>query len=437
MTLLNCIHTTLNQHRRSALAATWRITYAFGHGAGAARREIVIVAPPKLADVVLARIHNGILLLHPAAVRIHAPVPQAQLQPLLNVLRGLHALPISVGDEAFEGLDRGPVDVPLIALSPGPVGGITGVAVGLDIGGTGMKCVALRDGQAVDKAHAPTWPDGESGIESLVSRARALVQETAAGEPIGALGVGFASPMSVDGTVVSLSTVMRQRLGGLDAARDFPLRVAAGLTSGPVAFFNDLANLGRHLSGRGRRRLLRLQVGTSFGGCWIDADGTVNGAELGRLIVDGGAGARPHTYLPIAGAMKSYLSGYGVTLTLKDLIGEDLTAWDAGYRWAELVSAGDPRGRELAAWVAELLVGVIAEARAFLPGLLEVEVGGSMLRGGTGRLVRTEVRARLDRLQSPPSFAISLDPGYDGAIAAAWAPLIDAPLRGMRRLAGG
>jgi hypothetical protein len=135
--------------------------------------------------------------------------------------------------------------------------------------------------------------------------------------------------------------------------------------------------------------------------------------------------------------MKSYLSGYGVTLTLKDLIGEDLTAWDAGYRWAELVSAGDPRGRELAAWVAELLVGVIAEARAFLPGLLEVEVGGSMLRGGTGRLVRTEVRSRLDQMPSPPSFSISLDPGYDGAIAAAWAPLIDAPLRGMQRLAGG
>ena len=80
-----------------------------------------------------------------------------------------------------------------------------------------------------------------------------------------------------------------------------------------------------------------------------------------------------------------------------------------------------------------MLVGVIAEARAFLPGLLEVEVGGSMLRGGTGRLVRAAVRRRLSELSAPPRFSISLDPGYDGAIAAAWAPLIDAPLRGMQR----
>ena len=413
------------------------MTYAFGHGAGAARREVVIVAPPKRADAVLQRIHNGILLLHPAAVRIHAPIPEKRLQPLLNVLRSLHALPIAMNDEPFQGLARGPVDVPLVAVAPGPPARLEGVAIGLDIGGTGMKCVALKDGQPVNKAHAPTWPEGEPGADSLVGRARALMEEVAEGQPIGAMGVGFASPMSVDGTVVSLSTVMRQRLGSLDAAREFPLRVSEGLTGGPVAFFNDLANLGRHLSGRGRRRLLRLQIGTSFGGCWIDADGTVNAAELGRLIVDTAEHARAHTYLPIAGAMKSYLSGYGVTLTLKELLGEDLTAWEAGYRWAELVNSGDPRGRVVAEWVAELLVGVMHEARAFLPGLLEVEVGGSMLRGGTGRLVRSAVNARLRQLTSPPSFSISLDPGYDGAIAAAWAPLIDAPLRGMQRLTGG
>ena len=430
---LQCLHERLGQTRRSGRAKTWRITYAFGHGAGAARREIVVVAPTNRAEEVLKRLHNGVLLLHPAAVRLRAPVPEERLQPLLGQLRGLHAVPIAVNDASFETM-AGAVDLPLVALSQGPTASLNGVAVGLDIGGTGMKCTALLEGQPLRRAHAPTWPEGEFGIESLVTRARALVQEVAAGDRIGALGVGFASPMSIDGRVTSLSTVMQRRLGGLDAARDFPERVAAGLTDGPLAFFNDLANLGRHLSGLGRRRLLRLQVGTSFGGCWIDADGTVNGAELGRLIVDVSPDARPHTYLPIAGAMKSYLSGYGVTLTLKELLGEDLTAWEAGYRWGELVQAGDPRGRELAEWVAHLLVGVITEARAFLPGLLEVEVGGFMLRGGTGRLVRTAVQRRLEQNDSPPRFSISLDPGYDGAIAAAWAPLIDAPLRGMQRL---
>ncbi len=429
---LQCIHQALKHAGRSARARSWRISFAFGHGAGAARRDVVVLAPSSGAESVLKRMHNGILLLHPAAVRLQAPLEEPELQPMLDTLRSMHLVPIAVNDAPFRGLDRGPMDLPLVAMTPAPVQ-VEGVAMGLDIGGTGMKCVALREGQAVRKGHAPTWPEGETGVDSLVSRARSLVEEVASGEAIGALGVGFASPMSVDGTVLSLSTVMQGRLGSLEAAREFPQRLAEGLTDGPVAFFNDLANLGRHMSGRGRRRLLRLQIGTSFGGCWIDADGTVNPTELGRLVVDSSQDARPHTYLPLHGAMKSYLSGYGVALTLAELIGETLTPWQAGYRWAELVSAGDPRGRTLAEWVAQVLVGVIAEARAFLPGLLEVEVGGSMLRGGTGRLVCAAVRRRLSELSAPPRFSISLDPGYDGAIAAAWAPLIDAPLRGMQR----
>lgn len=421
---------TLAHHPR---ARTWRAYFRFGHGAGAGEREVTLLAPVDRVGTVLLRIHNGILLLHPAAVRIAAPVAEDALQPALGALRSLHAIPIQVNDGPAPAQQDGAVDLPSVETPPPPVLRPGELALGLDIGGTGMKACALRDGVLLRCAQARTWPDGEQGVDSLVARARALLDEVRQGEPAGTLGVGFASPMGVGGQVISLSTVMQQRLGGVEQLRDFPARVAEGVVGGRVAFFNDLANLGRYLSGAGRRRLLRVQVGTSFGGCWIDADGTVNASELGRLVVDAAPGARAHTYLPLKGAMKSYLSNYGVAISLSERLGREISPAEAGFVWRDLCEAQDPVGDAVLDWVVELLVGVVAEARVFLPGLNEAELGGSMLQGPTGR----RLRRRLDALPGPVRIVLARDPGYDGALAAARAPLLATPLRGMRRLAAG
>jgi predicted NBD/HSP70 family sugar kinase len=425
---------SLQRLSRKARARPWVIELSPRHASGAEARLLTVVAPADRGREVLLRAHNAVLLLQPASLRVRAP-RGAEPPSLLEDLRAIHQLPIAWGEEPMPTMSSGVVDLPAIE-QPAPRMRMSGLAVGLDIGGTGMKACALRDGQVVARAHGRTWPEGESGIESLLWRARELVHQVSRGEPIQSLGIGFASPMGLGGEVVALSTVMREKLGDLQVLRRFPARVAEGLVSGPVACYNDLANLGRKLSGQGRRRLLRLQIGTSFGGCWVDADGTVNAVELGRLVVDPSPQARPHTYLPLRGAMKCYLSGYGVGLTLGGLLGESVSAWESGYRLAEALRSGDSHGRATADWIARMLVGAIDEARAVLPGLREVEVGGSMLQAHTGRIVRNQVRALLHAGESAPSFAIAQDPGFDGAFAAAMAPLVDAPLRGMRRLVG-
>ncbi len=427
---MDTLEARFSRHRRQRRAVQWRVSFAHGHGAGAAERWFEWFAPVTAAPDVLARVHNGVLLLQPAAVRIHGPRVDG-----LKVLARVHKIPLAWGDDRMPRLAEGTLDLPAIEQRQRGRA-LPGVAVGLDIGGTGMKACALVEGRIVRRAHGRTWPAGSSGIDSLVRRARELVAEVAGPDPVGSLGIGFASPMGVGGHIVGLSTVMREKLGGTEALADLPSQISAGITAGPVACYNDLANLGRHLSGLGRRRLLRLQIGTSFGGCWIDADGTVNAVELGRLIVDGAPDARPHTYLPLSGAMKSYLSGYGISLTLSEVLGEEVGAWDAGYRLAELLSAGRPEGREVAEWVSTLMSGAIHEARTFLPGLREVEAGGSLLTGITGRRVRDGVRESLRGLSTPPSFDIASDPGYDGAVAAALAPLLDTPLRGLQRVDG-
>lgn len=416
--------------RHSPKARPWRLHFRFGYGNNAQTKEMTLLAPPDRGALVLLRLHNGLLLLQPASVRLYAPVEEAELEPLLGTLRGVHNIPITVNDASAPPFGERPLDVPAIEVRerPEPMGDL--LALGLDIGGTGMKACAVRDGRIVRFGQAETWPEGERGLDSLVTRGRALIEKVREGEAAGSLGVGFASPMGVGGQVVGLSTVMQQRLGEGVNLSDLPARFAEGIVDGPLAFFNDLANLGRSLSGEGRRRLLRLQVGTSFGGCWIDADGTVNAAELGRLIIDARPDAREHTYLPLRGAMKSYLSNYGLALTYEEVVGQAVTARDVGFRWRDLNQAQDPKGQALLDWFLAWIDGVVAEARCFLPGLREVEIGGSMLQEGTGRALRPALEQRSQEV----TLTLARDPGYDGALAAARAPLLMTPLRGLRRL---
>lgn len=431
--MLLTLHERLQKLRRAPRAQAWELELRFGLGGGADTRSFVWLAPPSAGAHILSRLHNGLLLLQPASAELRSPVSEAVLGAPLQALRSIHKIPIRI-NQAPEPEDPGSIDLPsrtephFQALATGTV------AVGLDIGGTGMKCCAADGQRILAKASSPTWPEGEHGIDSLIARARALITQVSAGYKVGSIGIGFASPMAIDGSVTSLSTVMQKRLGGIHVLDGFAQRVSQDLCTGPTALFNDLTNLGRHLSGQGKRRLLRLQVGTSFGGCWIDADGTVNPSELGRLIIDAGPSPRPHTYLPIQGAMKRYLSGLGVGERIGELLDRPVSAWDSGYVLADLLADGDPRGQAVCDWIGHLLFGVIAEAQVFLGGLRHVEVGGSMLQGATGRRVREAVHPRTSGLIDAPEFRIATNPGFDGALAAARAPLLGTPLRGMRRL---
>ena len=423
------LHDRLAELARHTRAAPWTIRLHSGYSSASMARDYVLFAPPSAegARYVLARLHNAVLLSNPAAVTLDAPVTPDKLEPMLGALRRIHHVGIFLGDEPIRptrpDFDLPSVDVPPIFVPA------EGLAAGLDIGGTGMKACVLREGTLLRVASAPTWPDGERGIESLVTRARALVEEVAQGDRIGSLGIGFASPMGVGGRVIELSTVMREKVGDVHAFDGFSARVAEGLVHGPVAIFNDLANLGRHLSAQGARRLVRLQIGTSFGGCWIDANGMVYATEMGRLMVDAGPDAVPHPYLPIAGAARAYLSNRGLAEDFGRRIGRTLDPRTVGHRLREGLAAGDERAFAAVQRMAETMEGVIAELHAVLPGVTVVECGGSMLQGPAGKNLATRLPEGL-----PVEFRIASQPGHDGAVAASMAPRVDARLKGLKRV---
>jgi predicted NBD/HSP70 family sugar kinase len=422
------LHDRLDELGKSPRALPWTIRLHTNFSASSMPREYTVFGPPNAdtARAVLFRLHNAVLLSNPAAAELEAPVAPERLEPLLGQLRQIHHVGIFLKGEPIRprtaSFDLPSVDEPAHIL-PGE-----GLAAGLDIGGTGMKACVLRDGQVVRMASAPTWPDGESGIASIVRRARALITEVAAGEPVGSLGIGFASPMGVGGQILELSTVMRSKVGDAAAFDDFPEAVARGLVSGPVAMFNDLANLGRHLSADGARRLVRVQIGTSFGGCWIDANGTVYATEMGRLVVDAAPDAIQHPYLPIAGAARAYLSNSGLAAYFGGLLGQTLDPRTVGHLLREHLHDGDPRAVAALDRLAELVRSVVDELHAILPGVTAVEIGGSMLQGPAGK----GLEARLREL--PIELRIASNPAHDGAIAAAMAPLVDARLKGLKRV---
>jgi predicted NBD/HSP70 family sugar kinase len=425
------LHDHLEALAADPRAVRWTVRLHAGWSISAPVREYVLFAPPSAvgARAVLSRLHNGILLHNPAVAWIDAPVAPERLEPMLGALRSIHHIRIALaGEELRPSENEGGYDIPSVDAAPLVPPG-EGLAAGLDIGGTGMKACVLRDGVLLRAASAPTWPDGEQGIGSLIARARALIVEVSGGAPLGSLGIGFASPMAVGGRVLELSTIMRAKVGDLSAFDRFPQRVAEGLVQGPVAMFNDLANLGRYLSAQGARRLVRLQIGTSFGGCWIDSNGTVYATEMGRLIVDLDSDAIPHTYLPIAGAVRQYLSNRGLADDLGRRLGRELDPRTVGHLLRDGLTHGDPHALAALERMGAVMRGVVHELHDLLPGVKTVECGGSMLSGPAGNGLSTHVVG-----QVPVEFTIAARPGHDGAIAAALAPRVEALLKGMKRV---
>ncbi len=417
-------------------AIPWTIRFHAGHSAAAPRRDYTIFAPANRVGIraVLSRLHNGVLMLNPAAVELDAEVED--LGPLWDDLRKIHRINLVRRGEPVVWRAR---DVPAIddpdLPPPEP-----GLAVGLDIGGTSMKAVALRvraeatspsrrGDVVVATAGSPTWPEGERGVEGLIARAQALAREVAQGEPIGSLGIGLAAPMGVGGRVAELSTVLRDRVGDTRAFDRFAQRVAEGLCRGPVAMFNDLSNLGRYLSATGSRRMVRFQIGTSFGGCWIDSDGMVYATEMGRLIVDVSDDAPAHPYLPIRGTTRTSLSNLGLVSALEAETGERVSRENAGRRLRALLEAGEAAGDRSLARLGHALRAAVLEVHALMPGVTQVECGGSMLSGPAGRELPAAVGPDL-----PVNFVVARQPAHDGAIAAALAPRLEAPLKGMRQV---
>lgn len=202
---------------------------------------------------------------------------------------------------------------------PVPAGSL---AVGIDVGGTKVLGVALRDGEVVASTRRPTMQDRAALLASL--------RETADGlAPQAPVGLGVPGFVSTAGLITSAPNL--PGLAGVSAA---DLADALGR---PVGVGND-ANCAalaewRHGAGVGVDDLVLLALGTGIGAGFVVGGrlltgGAGFGGEVGHMIVDPDG---PQCPCGQRGCWERFASGAAL-----DRAGHDDRAVDDWARWVAL-----------------------------------------------------------------------------------------------------
>jgi glucokinase len=164
------------------------------------------------------------------------------------------------------------------------------VKAGVDLGGTKIQTVVLRDREVAGSARAETPRTGEAAdvIDAIVGTIRAALANAGGGDLD---GVGIGSPGEIDASAGTVSLAANVR--GFEGRVELGPRVSEQLGGIPVSVGNDVsvAVLGTWERGAGRpyRNLLGVWAGTGVGGGLV-LDGnlyTGRGAagEFGHMVV--------------------------------------------------------------------------------------------------------------------------------------------------------
>ncbi len=317
---------------------------------------------------------------------------------------------------------------------------MAGSCVGIDLGGTFIKCALLDETMAIKgRLQAPTPVDDgpDAVIEAAAAGAEQLLRQEglSRGDVVG-VGIGSPGPLDLDAGVV----IGMPNIPGFEK---IPLRdrLAERLGVG-VVLENDAnaAALGEYLvgSGKGARLMVLLTLGTGIGsGIVIDgrllhgAHGI--GAELGHTIVDPdgeqcGCGQR--------GCLERYASATYLAQYARRLVEDEgrqscLEQVISKKGDIDAVDVNDARraGDELAeaVWdraVRFLAIGCVNVCRILDPD--RIVLGGGMAKAGEDLMGPLRRHFRKQHWQlSEPKTALALaelgnDAGVIGAAGAAW-----------------
>lgn len=245
-------------------------------------------------------------------------------------------------------------------------------AIGIDLGGTNVKMIAVAaDGQILKQERFGTSDDAAAAwIQGIGEHLRAIESELGPTPHVGVAAPGLAGR---DGRAIAWMQGRLAALQGLDWT-DALQRA----TKVPILNDAHAALLGEVWQGaaRGERNAVLLTLGTGVGGAII-CDGHLLRGHLGR------AGHLGHICLDIDGA-PDIVNTPG---SLEDLIGNHSVSQRSGGRFTsthDLVAAyvsGDPQARDL--WlrsVRALACGIVSIINAVDPAV--IIIGGGIAQAG-------------------------------------------------------
>ena len=171
------------------------------------------------------------------------------------------------------------------------------LTAGVDLGGTKIQTVVLRDEEIVASARVLTPQTGDAGdvIEAIAGTIRTSLGDAGANGDLRGIGIGTPGSIDADSGVVSLAA----NVPGFADHVELGPRVSQAMDGTKVTIDNDVrvGILGEYRRGAGRpfKNVLGVWVGTGVGGGLIlDGelhDGRGAAGEIGHLIVK--PGGRP------------------------------------------------------------------------------------------------------------------------------------------------
>lgn len=250
---------------------------------------------------------------------------------------------------------------------------MTHLCVGIDIGGTTIKAVTMRDGIVIDRTCEPTSRDAHQIIRVQVPH----LVERLVGEGGDGLRIGVVVPGLVDdGTGMALWSA---NLGwrNLDIVGEVSARVKGRVVAGHDVRAGLLGE-SRHGAGRGHDNLLFVPLGTGLASALVLGGRVVSAGpwtgEIGHVLVDAEG---PLCGCGRQGCLEAYVGARAIQQRWLSMTGQTASA----EQIAHSVSTGDLRARRIWDDATEELARALALILA-ATGVRRVIVGGGLSRAG-------------------------------------------------------
>ena len=279
-----------------------------------------------------------------------------------------------------------------------------GKHIGVDLGGSDAKVVALVDGELLHHEKHDWQPksfrDGKQAVSVVCDLVKNALAKSGTDAPD---GIGISSA----GIVVDDRIVVSGIFGGMPAEefREWVMPMGKrvsdtfGGVSTCVAHDGDMTPLWAYVD-MGLHRVLGLSLGTGLGAGFVGDEGRLPGllCEVGKTIVDMSPDAPEHIYNKTRGPALHYCSQnavfrlaeeVGIALDELDLLAEKLRHVQG------LANGGDERAKTIFQTVGEYLATAVAEFHDCF-GMAHVLLVGRVTAGATGELLLGATRAALE-----------------------------------------